>query len=551
MTQPEEPRAASQQSGTPRLKEGTFDYVIVGAGSAGCVLANRLTEDGRHSVLLLEAGPADTYPWIHVPIGYARTMMHPVLNWRFETEPEPNMNGRKVYWPRGRTLGGSSAVNGLIQIRGQAQDFDDWVARGAAGWSARETLPYFIKSESNTRGANAWRGGSGPVSVSDIAEKSELVDAFIRAAGDLGVPANDDFNGPDQEGAGYLQLTTRNGRRCSAAVAYLRPALRRRNLTVKTRAHATGLIFEGKRASGVRYVSGGKEAEVRAAREVILSAGALQSPQLLQLSGVGPAALLDSFGIRVVQASPGVGENLQDHLALRVMYKCTRPVTTNDALRTVWRKAWTGLRYVALRRGPMAIGVMTAGMITRALPDAATPDIQFFLSTVSAEARGSAPHPFPGFTFVFYPMRPTSRGHVRIKSSDPMAAPALQPNYLSTDYDRRIMVAGARIARSLAATPSLAPYVQEELQPGSAAQTNEQLLDAVREHGSSGYHPVGTCRMGTDPLAVVDPQLRVRGLQNLRVIDASVMPTLVSGNTNAATIMIAEKGADLVRRDAV
>ena len=531
------------------MTERTFDYVIVGAGSAGCVLANRLTEDGRRSVLLLEAGPPDRYPWIHVPIGYAKTMQHPVLNWCFETEPEPNMHGRRVYWPRGRTLGGSSAVNGLIQIRGQAGDFDGWEALGATGWNARETMRYFIKSETNSRGANAFHGDRGPLSVSDIAEKSELVDAFIAAAGDLGIPPNDDFNGPVQEGAGYLQLTTRNGRRASAAVAYLRPARSRPNLAVETGAHAPGVVFEGRRAVGVRYLAGGRTRSVRANAEVLLCGGALQSPQLLQLSGIGPAGLLKAHGIPVVHELPGVGENLQDHLALRVMYKCTRPVTTNDELRTVWRKALTGMKYVFLRRGPMAIGVMTGGMITRALPEAETPDMQFFISTVSADARGAAPHPFPGFTFVFYPMRPTSRGFVRIKSADPLAAPAMQPNYLSTEYDRRGMVAGAHMARALAATPSLSPYVLEELQPGASVRTDEQILESVREHGSSGYHPVGTCRMGTDAGAVVDPRLRVRGIEGLRVIDASVMPTLVSGNTNAATIMIAEKGADLVRED--
>ena len=541
---------ATQQPENSALGHRTFDYVIVGAGSAGCVLANRLTADGRHTVLLLEAGPPDTYPWIHVPIGYAKTMMHPVLNWRFETEPEPHMDGRRVYWPRGRTLGGSSAVNGLIQIRGQAEDFDRWEALGATGWNARETMRYFIKSESNTRGANAFHGDQGPITVSDIGEKNELVDAFIRASGDLGIPANDDFNGASQEGAGYLQLTTRHGRRCSAAVAYLRPARSRANLSVETGVHATGVILEGRRATGVRYLAGGTQHEVRATREVILSAGALQSPQLLQLSGIGPGSLLHKHAIPVVHALEGVGENLQDHLALRSMYKCTRPITTNDDVGSLWRKALTGMKYIFLRRGPMAIGVMTGGMITRAFADSATPDIQFFISTVSAEGRGAEPHPFPGFTLVYYPMRPTSRGFVRIQSPDPVAAPAMQANYLSTDYDRRLMIAGARMARALTATPSFAPYVLEELQPGPGVQSDEQLLEAVKEHGSSGYHPVGTCRMGTDAAAVVDPRLRVHGTEGLRVVDASVMPTLVSGNTNAATIMIAEKGADMILAEA-
>jgi choline dehydrogenase len=527
-----------------------FDYVIVGAGTAGCVLANRLTEDGRHAVLLLEAGPPDSYPWIHVPIGYAKTMHHPVLNWGFHTEPGPHMNGRRIYWPRGRTLGGSSAVNGLIQIRGQPEDFDGWEAQGADGWNAREALRYFIKSETFDGGAGPHHGDRGPLSVSRIAEEGELARAFIGAAGDLGIPRNEDFNGPRQEGAGVLHLTTRNGRRCSAAVAYLRPARDRRNLSVLTGAHAAGVTFEGARAAGVRYRQGGVERSVKARREVILSAGALQSPQLLQLSGIGPGPLLQRLGIAVVADLPGVGENLQDHLALRLIYRCTRPVTTNDELRTIWARARTGLRYLLARRGPMAIGVMTAGLITRLLPDAATPDLQVFLSTVSAAERGAEPHPFPGFTLLYYPMRPTSRGWVRLRSPDPFEAPAIQPNYLDTDYDRRIMLAGARFVRRLVAAPSLAPYVGSELQPGAAAASDEQILEAVRAHGSSGYHASCTCRMGRDAQAVVDPRLRVRGVAGLRVVDASVMPALVSGNTNAATFMIAEKGADLIRADA-
>ena len=505
------------------------DAVVVGAGTAGCVLANRLTEDGRRKVLLLEAGPRDSNPWIHVPIGYGKTMHHPVLNWGFWTEPDPHMNGRRIYWPRGRTLGGSSAVNGMIQIRGQPEDFDAWEAAGAAGWNARDTLPYFAKSERQ-------------VSVTPIAERSELVDAFIAGCADLGIPRNDDFNGARQEGAGYLHLTTRNGRRRSAATAYLKPARTRPNLTVVTGAHVSRILFEGRRAVGVQYGN-----ERVSAGEVVLSAGALQSPQLLQLSGVGPASLLSALKIPVVADLPGVGENLQDHLALRLIYKCTKPITTNDELRNAWRKLRTGLRYVLARRGPMAVGVMTAGMITRALPDAKTPDIQFFLSTVSAEERGAKPHPFSAFTLVYYPMRPQSRGWVRIRSLDAREAPAIQPNYLSADYDRRIMLAGARLARRLVAAPSFAPYVKEEYRPGADVESDEQILEAIRNAGSSGYHPVGTCRMGSDAGAVVDPALRVRGIEGLRVVDASVMPLLVSGNTNAATFMIAEKAADLMR----
>ena len=527
----------------------TYDYIIVGAGSAGCVLANRLTEDGKHSVLLLEAGPPDTYPWIHIPIGYGKTMFHPLLNWGFRAEPDPNLNGRQIYTPRGRTLGGSSAINGLIQIRGQPEDFDGWEALGARGWSWRETLPYFIKSETHSRGASAFHGDRGPLSVTDIVDRHELVDAMIRGAAELGIPRNDDLNGASQEGAGYLQLTTRNGLRCSAAVAYLKPARRRPNLVVETGAHVTRVIFEGTRAVAVDYVNREKIIRVRSNREVVLAAGALQSPQLLQLSGVGPAALLQQHQIPVVADLAGVGENLQDHLILRLLYKCTKPITTNDELRHPLRKVALALRWALRRRGPMAVGVMMGGMITRALPASKTPDYQFFLSTVSAEERGATPHPWSGFTFNFYPLRPTSRGAVTLKSGDPKAHPAMQFNYLSTDHDRAMMLAGMKLTRRLAATPAFAPYVAEEYKPGPAVRSDEEVLGYVRSAGTTGFHPCGTCRMGEDQRSVVDPRLRVRGVRGLRVVDASVMPAIVSGNTNAATIMIAEKAADLMRED--
>jgi choline dehydrogenase len=536
-------------NGAARGGMPTFDYVIVGGGSAGCVLANRLTEDGKRTVLLLEAGPPDRNPWLHIPIGYGRTMFHPVLNWGFYSEPEPHLHGRKIYTPRGRTLGGSSAINGLIQIRGQPEDFDGWEALGAEGWNARETLRYFIKSERNSRGANAYHGARGPLDVSDIGERHELVEALIGAAGELGVPRTDDFNGARQEGAGYLQLTTRNGRRCSAAVAYLKPARGRPNLAVETGAHATAIELEGRRAVGVRYRHDGVETCVRAAREVLLCAGAVQSPQLLQLSGIGPAALLQSHGIPVVADLPGVGENLQDHLLLRLIYKCSRPITTNDDLRTPWGKVRVGLKWALFRTGPFSVGVMIGGIITRAFPEARTPDIQFFLSTVSAEERGAKPHRFSGFTLNFYPLRPTSRGTVHIKSREATDAPALRFNYLATDYDRALMIEGTRLTRRLVATRALAPYVVEEYKPGPAVRTDDEILDCLRRNATTGFHPVGTCRMGRDARTVVDPRLRVHGVEQLRVIDASVMPTLVSGNTNAATIMIAEKGADLVRAD--
>lgn len=525
------------------------DYIIVGAGSAGCVLANRLTESPNNRVLLLEAGPPDSNPWIHIPIGYGKTMFHPDLNWGFNSEPEPNLNGRSIYTPRGRTLGGSSAINGMIQIRGQAEDFDEWERQGASGWNGQEVLRYFIKSERNSRGASPYHGGSGPLSVSDIKGRHELADALIAAAQELGIPRTNDFNGASQEGAGYLQLTTRNGFRCSAARAYLRPAKRRPNLQVITGARVLRVLFDGRRATGVEYRQGDQTVQAHAAREVLLSAGAIQSPQLLQLSGIGPDDLLSAMGVPVVSHHPGVGANLQDHLAQRFMFQCTRPITTNDALRNPLRKLQTGLRYALFRDGPMAVGVMIAGLITRVMPDAQTPDMQLFLSTVSADDRGRKPHLFSGFTIAFYPMRPSSRGHVRITSNDPTAAPAITYNYLSTNYDQAITLAGARLVRHLTATGSLAPLIIKELRPAPDAQTDADILAAIRESATTGFHPVGTCRMGEDD-GVVDSRLRVHGVDGLRVVDASVMPTLVSGNTNAATIMIAEKAADLIREDA-
>jgi len=526
----------------------TFDYVIVGAGSAGCVLANRLSEDAGCRVLLLEAGPRDRYPWIHVPIGYAKTMFHPVVNWRFKTEPQPHMHGREVYWPRGRTLGGSSAINGLIAIRGQREDYDEWAALGNAGWSYADVLPYFRKLEHNVRGASEFHGADGPVWVSDITEKHPLIEAMIAGCAELGIPRNDDFNGATQEGAGYYQLTTRRGFRCSTATAYLRPAGSRPNLVVRTGAHATRIDFEGRRAVGVQYVLGGTERAVASRREVILAAGALQSPQLLQLSGVGPPGLLREFGVPVIQALRGVGENLQDHLQARAIFECTQPVTTNDTLRTWHGKLRMGLQYVARRDGPMAVGINQGGIFARVHPASRRPDVQFHFATLSSDMAGSPVHAFSGFTMSVCQLRPTSRGHVRIRSTDPLAAPAMQPYYLSTDEDRATLVAGLRLARALSATSALRPFVAREYRPGDQARTDQDVLDAATATAGTIFHPSGTTRMGkaTDPLAVVDAQLRVHGCDSLRVVDCGVMPTLVSGNTNLPVIMIAEKASDMV-----
>ena len=526
------------------------DYVIVGAGSAGCVLADRLSADGRHSVLLLEAGPRDTYPWIHIPIGYAKTMFDARVNWCFYTEPEPGMNGRRIYWPRGKTLGGSSSINGLISIRGQREDYDHWAEAGNNGWSYADVLPYFKRLEHAVDGDPAYHGFAGPMWRSPIGRKHELIEAVIAAGNELDIPRNDDFDGAVQEGVGYYHLSTRNGWRCSTAVAYLKPARHRRNLRIATGLRVARVIFDRRRAAGVVCRGHSGDVAVSAGREVLLCAGALQTPQLLQLSGVGPAALLNAFGIPIVHELAGVGENLQDHLQARVIFECTRPITTNDDLRSWWRTLKIGLDYAFTRGGPMAVGINQGGIFARVEPQAATPDVQFHVATLSSDMAGSPTHPFSGFTLSVCQLRPESRGFVRIKSADPLAAPAMQPNYLSTARDRQMLVAGIRLARRLAATKALSPYVKREHQPGPAAASDEELLEFAKSTGGTIFHPSGTCKMGRDSHAVVDPKLRVHGLEDLRVVDCSVMPTLVSGNTNVPVIMIAEKAADLILADA-
>ncbi|WJF90449.1 choline dehydrogenase [Paraburkholderia bonniea] len=531
----------------------SFDYIIVGAGSAGCVLANRLSANGRYSVCLLEAGPTDRYLWLHIPIGYSKTMFHPVYNWRFKTEPEPNMHGRALYWPRGRTLGGSSSINGLIYVRGQRHDYDHWSALGNHGWSWPECLHYFRRLEHNELGASATRGMEGPLWASTIKQRHELVDAFISAANKIGMRTVDDFNSGDQEGVGYYQLTTRKGWRCSSAVAYLKPARRRPNLHVETSALAAKILFEGTRATGIRYLKHGQTAEIHANKEVLLAAGALQSPQLLQVSGVGPAQLLRDFGIPVVADRPGVGENLQDHLQVRLIYEVARPISTNNLLHS-WRgRAQMGLQWALFREGPLAVGINQGGMFCRALPDEAkTPDVQFHFSTLSADAAGGEVHAFPGCTYSICQLRPESRGVLRLRTTDMRDAPSLQPNYLSTDLDRRTTIAGVRFARRVAAAEPMAALMKREIRPGADAQTDDELLQFCREYGQTIFHPSGTAKMGVanDPLAVVDERLRVYGTRGLRVIDCSIMPTLVSGNTNVPVVMIAEKASDMILADA-
>ena len=533
------------------MADPQYDYIVVGAGSAGCVLAARLSEDPATRVLLLEAGPPDRSIWIHLPIGYGKTMWDSRYNWCFQTDPEPTMNGRRIYWPRGKTLGGSSAINGLIYIRGQREDYDHWRALGNTGWGYDDVLPYFIRSECNERGASPFHGGDGPQRVSNIAHRHALIDAFIDGAASLGVPRNDDFNGMMQEGAGYFQLTTRKGWRSSAATAYLKPARRRPNLRIETGAYATKLLLDGRRATGVSYRQNGRDLEAHCTREVLLAAGAIQSPQLLQLSGIGPPSLLAQHGIAVVHELPGVGENLQDHLQIRLIYECTQPITTNDELRSLVGRIKIGLQWLFARRGPLAVGINQGGCFMRALPsEAATPDIQFHVATLSADMAGGAVHPFSGFTLSICPLRPASRGRVAIRSRDPMQPPSMQPRYL-TEETRSPDNGGwyARGARNRAIRTDAAVRATRS-QTRSGGHQRRRIVEFARNNGATIFHPSGTCKMGSDPLAVVDARLRVRGIGGLRVIDCSIMPALISGNTNAPVMMIAEKAVDMIREDA-
>ncbi|MCP5151964.1 MAG: choline dehydrogenase [Ectothiorhodospiraceae bacterium] len=533
---------------SPRREK--FDYVVVGAGSAGCVVAARLSEDPACRVLLLEAGGEDDYLWIHVPVGYFKTMHNPRTDWRYKTEPQSELGGRQLDWPRGKVLGGSSSINGLLYVRGQPRDYDHWRQLGNAGWSWDDVLPYFLRSEDQERGESTWHGVGGPLAVSNMRIRRDVCDAFIRGAAELGLPTREDFNGEEQEGAGYFQLTARDGRRCSTAVGYLRPARKRRNLVVRTHAHTERLLLVDGRVIGVRYQGrDGAAVEVEATREVVLSAGAIGSPQILQISGIGPPDVLGRAGVRCQHALPGVGRNLQDHLQVRSVYRCTRP-TLNDEVNNPLRKALIGLEYIVRRTGPMSMGASQVAAFARTRPELETPDIQFHFQPLSADKPGEGLHRFSAFTVSVCQLRPESRGHIDIRSPDPHQHPAIEPRYLTAPTDRATVVAGMRLTRRLCATDAMRPFVAEEILPGSDVEGDDALLDAARRLSQTIYHPVGTCRMGEDPMAVVDARLRLRGLGGLRVVDASIMPTITSGNTNAPVIMIAEKAAELIRADA-
>jgi choline dehydrogenase len=520
-----------------------FDFIVVGAGSAGCVVAARLTEDQSARVLLLEAGGRDWRPKIHVPAAFPR-LFKTAVDWQYHTDAEPDLHGRRLYWPRGKVLGGSSSINAMIYVRGHPRDYDGWAAQGNDGWAFADVLPYFKKAEHQQRGASDCHGVDGPLHVADLRCVHPLTRRFLRACADAGLPANDDFNGLTQDGAGLYQVTQKGGRRCGAAVAYLRPALRRPNLTVLIGAHAVRVLIENGRAAGVEYLRKGRSAEARAG-EVVLCGGAVESPCLLLRSGVGPAADLERLGIPVSADLPGVGRNLQDHPLVGACYACTRPPTLDSAENLV-----NVVRFILFKSGPLTSNVAEAGAFVRTDPALPAPDVQLYFVPAWYIDHGFTRPPGGGFSLGACLLRPQSRGEVRLASRDPLAPPVIRPNYLSAAADLLPLVAGLRLVRRLARSAAFDEVRGEERLPGSAVEGEEELRDYTRRRLETLYHPAGTCKMGQDDQAVVDPQLRVRGVRGLRVADASVIPTLPGGNTNAPVIMIAEKAVDQIRGEA-
>ena len=533
-----------------------YDYVIVGAGSAGSVLANRLTEDGKSTVLILEAGGFDLNFWIQVPIGYGKIFYDENVNWKYLTEPEPNLDGQQVYWPRGKVLGGSSSINAMVYVRGHPGDYDDW-ARVAPGWAWHDVAPLFRRMEDWEGGADDLRGSGGPLHVHDVSpDIHPLTRTYLEAAEQADIPINPDYNGAEMEGAGCYQITTKNGVRASAARCYLKPARKRPNLNIQTRAHVNRVVIDGKRATGVEYRQNGQIKSAYARRDVILCGGTINSPQLLQLSGIGPAALLRKFGIDVIHDSAQVGRNLQDHLGMDNLYRARVP-SLNQELGPWLGKLKVGLQYLMTRKGPLSMSLNQGGGFVRVMKGVTRPDLQLYFSPLSYSRAPvgtrplMAPDGFFGFQLGFNPCKPTSAGHLQIRSSDPNDAPEIHANYLSTQHDRDMMLAGVRFMRSIADMPAFQAVIEVELSPGPTLTSDADLNQLIRQKSWSVFHPCSTCRMGRDPLtSVVDERLRVHGIDGLRVADASIFPTIPTGNTNAPAIMVGEKASDLIREDA-
>ncbi|MBS8261623.1 choline dehydrogenase [Roseibium polysiphoniae] len=528
---------------------GTWDYVIVGAGSAGCVLANRLSEDPDVNVLLLEAGKNDNYIWVHIPVGYLYCMGNPRTDWGFHTAKDPGLNGRSLMYPRGKVIGGCSSINGMIYMRGQAQDYDQWRQFGLSGWGWDDVLPYFRKSEDHYALNDDLHGQGGAVRVEEQRLSWDVLDAFRDACAEVGIPKISDFNKGDNFGASYFQVTQKSGIRWSVAKGFLKPAMNRPNLRVITQAHASRLVVEDGKVAGLELTVKGAPARVSTNGEVILSAGAVGSPQILELSGFGNPQVLQDAGVETVHALPAIGENLQDHLQLRTIYKIKDAVTLNQMANSWFGKAKIGLEYMLKRTGPMSMAPSQLGVFAKTDPSFETANVEYHVQPLSLDKFGDPLHDFPAVTASVCNLRPASRGHIHITSPDRDNQPEIQPNYLSTEIDRQVAADSIKLTRKIMAAPSLAKHAPEEYLPGARFETDEDLAKAAGDIGTTIFHPVGTCRMGADSASVVDERLRVRGIDGLRVIDASVMPRITSGNTNAPTIMIAEKGAYMIRED--
>src|ERR1700733_3683908 len=531
----------------------SYDYIVTGAGSAGCVLAARLSESGRHRVLLLEAGGKDSNPWIHIPLGYVKTFVNPKVNWMFDSEPEPNLNDRVMYQPRGKVLGGTSSINGVIYMRGIHADYDEWRQRGCEGWDWDSVLPYFRKAEDNERGDSEFHGSGGPLRVSNQPYEWEIGKLLLEACIQAGIPETPDFNGARQEGCGYYQTTTNNKRRWSTAAAYLNPARTRPNLKIETHAHATRVLIENGRAVGVEYQTPSGRKTARARGEVIVSGGAFGSPHLLQLSGVGPGEHLRGMGIDVVHELPGVGSNLQDHFNTFCTYKISKNLSLNSLQYSFVDRMVAGARYVLLRNGPMTGNGLYVGALVRTDPRFERPDLQMNISawsTIERTRKGIISHPHPGISISPVHLRPEARGTVRLGTNDPFSPPKIHFDFMKSDYDMQVMLYGIRLARQIVRQQAMQKLLVEETSPGIKVRTDEEMIADTRERGISNLHPVGTCGMGQGPMAVVDPRLRVHGLGGLRVVDASIMPVIIAGNTNAPTIMVAKKASDMILQDA-